>query len=79
MDGGRGFPAGWTRPSDVCYRIGQGRAEARQLSLMAPWQSARKGRKRMDDRGPIDLPFLVFVVIVSIAVLALGVVLYPHP
>jgi hypothetical protein len=33
----------------------------------------------MDERGPIDLPFLIFVVIVSIAVLALGVVIYPHP
>jgi hypothetical protein len=33
----------------------------------------------MDERGPIDRPFLVFVIIVSIAVLALGVALYPHP
>jgi hypothetical protein len=33
----------------------------------------------MDERGPIDLPFLIFVVIVTIAVLALGIVIYPHP
>lgn len=33
----------------------------------------------MEDRDPIDLPFLIFVVIVTIAVIALGVVLYPHP
>jgi hypothetical protein len=33
----------------------------------------------MDERGPIDMPFLVFVVIVTVAVLALGVVIYPHP
>ena len=32
----------------------------------------------MDERGPIDMPFLVFVVIVTVAVLALGVVIYPH-
>ena len=29
----------------------------------------------MDDRGPLDRPFLVFVIIVTIAVLALGAVL----
>jgi hypothetical protein len=33
----------------------------------------------MDDRGPIDRPFLVFVVIVTIAVVALAVAIYPHP
>jgi hypothetical protein len=32
----------------------------------------------MDDRGPIDRPFLVFVIIVTIAVVALAVVIYPH-
>ena len=33
----------------------------------------------MDDRGPVDRPFLIFVVIVTIAVLALIVAIYPHP
>jgi len=33
----------------------------------------------MDKRGPIDRPFLVFVVIVTIAVVALGIALYPRP
>ena len=33
----------------------------------------------MDERGPIDRPFLVFVIVVTIAVVALGVALYPHP
>ena len=33
----------------------------------------------MDDRGPIDRPFLIFVVIVTIGVLTLAVALYPHP
>jgi hypothetical protein len=32
----------------------------------------------MDDRGPIDRPFLVFVVIAAIAVVALCAALYPH-
>jgi hypothetical protein len=32
----------------------------------------------MDDRGPIDRPFLVFVIIVTIAVVALAVAIYPH-
>jgi hypothetical protein len=33
----------------------------------------------MDERGPIDRPFLVFVIIVTIAIVALGVALYPRP
>jgi hypothetical protein len=33
----------------------------------------------MDERDRIDLPFLVFVVIVTIAVLALGIAIYPRP
>jgi hypothetical protein len=32
----------------------------------------------MDDRGPIDRPFLVFVVIATIAVLALCIAVYPQ-
>jgi hypothetical protein len=32
----------------------------------------------MDDRGPIDRPFLVFVIIVTIVVVALTVAIYPH-
>jgi hypothetical protein len=32
----------------------------------------------MDDRDPIDVPFLAFVIIVTIAVVALGVTIYPH-
>jgi hypothetical protein len=33
----------------------------------------------MDNREPIDVPFLVFVIVVTILVVALGVVLFPHP
>ncbi len=33
----------------------------------------------MDDRGPIDVPFLVFVIIVSIAAVALSVAIFPTP
>jgi hypothetical protein len=33
----------------------------------------------MDERGPMDVPFLVFVVIVTVAVLALGIAIYPQP
>jgi hypothetical protein len=32
----------------------------------------------MDERGPIDRPFLIFVVIVTIAALALMVAIYPQ-
>ena len=38
----------------------------------------RKTRGRMDNREPIDVPFLIFVIIVTILVVALGVVLFPH-
>jgi hypothetical protein len=33
----------------------------------------------MDERGPIDRPFLVFVIILAIAILALGIAVYPRP
>ena len=33
----------------------------------------------MDERGPIDRPFLVFVIVVSIALVALCVAIYPNP
>ena len=39
----------------------------------------REWEEQMDKRGPIDRPFLVFVVIVTIAVVALGIALYPRP
>jgi hypothetical protein len=45
----------------------------------ASGESVTEGRSKMHDRGPIDRPFLALVVIVAIAVVALGVVLYPHP
>lgn len=32
----------------------------------------------MDDRDPIDRPFLAFVIVVMIAVLALCVTIYPQ-
>jgi hypothetical protein len=32
----------------------------------------------MDDRGPMHRPFLVLVIVVTIAVLALAVTLFPH-
>ncbi len=32
----------------------------------------------MHERGPIDRPFLVFVIIVAIAVLALSIAIYPR-
>jgi len=32
----------------------------------------------MDDRGPIDRPFLIFVLVVTLAALALMVAIYPH-
>jgi hypothetical protein len=32
----------------------------------------------MDNRGPMDVPFLVFVIVVTILVVALGIVLFPH-
>jgi hypothetical protein len=33
----------------------------------------------MDERGPIDRPFLVFVIFLTIAVLALAIAVYPKP
>ena len=33
----------------------------------------------MDERGPIDRPFLMFVIVVTIALAALCVAIYPHP
>jgi hypothetical protein len=33
----------------------------------------------MEDRGPLDRPFLVFVIVVTIAVLALSIAIFPHP
>jgi hypothetical protein len=36
------------------------------------------GRSRMDDRGPVDVPFLIFVIIVTIFLVALGVAIYPR-
>jgi hypothetical protein len=33
----------------------------------------------MDDRGPMDRPFLALVIVVTIGVLALVVAIYPHP
>jgi hypothetical protein len=32
----------------------------------------------MDNRDPIDIPFLVFVIVVTILVFALGVAIFPH-
>jgi hypothetical protein len=32
----------------------------------------------MDERDPIDRPFLVFVIILTIAVVALGIAIYPR-
>ena len=32
----------------------------------------------MDERGPIDRPFLVFVIILTIAIVALGIAIYPR-
>jgi hypothetical protein len=32
----------------------------------------------MDNRDPIDVPFLVFVIIVTVLVVALGVAIYPQ-
>jgi hypothetical protein len=37
------------------------------------------GRINMDERGPIDRPFLMFVIVVTIALAALCVAIYPHP
>jgi hypothetical protein len=33
----------------------------------------------MDERGPLDVPFLMFVIIVGIAVLALSIAVFPTP
>jgi hypothetical protein len=33
----------------------------------------------MDNRDPIDIPFLVFVIVVTILVFALAVAIFPHP
>jgi hypothetical protein len=33
----------------------------------------------MDKRDPLDVPFLVFVIVVTILVVALGVTIFPHP
>jgi len=33
----------------------------------------------MDDRGPMHRSFLVFVIVMALAVLALSVAIYPHP
>jgi hypothetical protein len=33
----------------------------------------------MDDRGPMHRSFLVFVIVMSLAVLALAAAIYPHP
>jgi hypothetical protein len=44
-----------------------------------PQESAADGRSKMDDRGPMHRSFLAFVIIVTIAVLALAVAIYPHP
>jgi hypothetical protein len=38
---------------------------------------ADSGGNRMDKREPLDRPFLVFVVIVAICLVALAYVLYP--
>lgn len=35
--------------------------------------------RKTDDRDPIDRPFLIFVIITLIGVLALAVAIYPHP
>jgi hypothetical protein len=32
----------------------------------------------MDERGPIDRPFLVFVIVLGIAILALAIAVYPR-
>ena len=32
----------------------------------------------MDDRGPLDRPFLALVIIAAIGVLALAVAIFPH-
>jgi hypothetical protein len=33
----------------------------------------------MDDRGPMHRSFLGFVIVVTIAVMALVIAIYPHP
>jgi hypothetical protein len=32
----------------------------------------------MDQREPLDIPFLVFVIIVTILAVAFGVIVFPH-
>jgi len=32
----------------------------------------------MEERDPIDMPFLVFVIVVAIAAVTLGVMIFPH-
>jgi hypothetical protein len=32
----------------------------------------------MEERDPIDIPFLIFVIIVAIAAVTLSVVIFPH-
>jgi hypothetical protein len=32
----------------------------------------------MDERGPLDVPFLILVIFLTIAVLALAIAVYPH-
>jgi hypothetical protein len=36
------------------------------------------GRSTMDKREPVDVPFLIFVIIVTIFLVALGVAIYPR-
>jgi hypothetical protein len=45
----------------------------------APGDQRARTQGRMDNREPIDVPFLILVIIVTILVVALGVVLFPHP
>ncbi len=33
----------------------------------------------MDNREPIDVPFLILVIVTTILVVALGVAIFPHP
>jgi hypothetical protein len=56
----------------------KGRAGVRQL-FVGVQRVGLQRESRMDDRGPLDRPFLVFVIIVAIAVLALGIAIYPSP
>ena len=39
----------------------------------------RREEIEMDDRGPMHRSFLVFVIAMTLAVLALAVAIYPHP